>query len=121
MVWNVNIFEQCEVISAEILSDDVDPITYDYYRNVKKGFAPKNAPTYIDRAKAAEKPEKKDNAKYRCAVCGHIYDPALGDPASGIEPGTAFEDIPDDWMCPVCGVGKEDFEKQQESLKFDFR
>ncbi len=48
--------------------------------------------------------------KYVCTVCGYIYDPELGDPDSGIAPGTAFEDVPDDWVCPVCFVGKEDFE-----------
>lgn len=48
--------------------------------------------------------------KYRCNVCGYIYDEALGDPDSGIQPGTKFEDLPDDWTCPVCGVTKEDFE-----------
>ncbi len=49
--------------------------------------------------------------KYICTVCDYVYDPELGDPDSGIEPGTAFEDIPEDWVCPLCGVGKEDFEK----------
>lgn len=48
--------------------------------------------------------------RYICSVCGHIYDPTVGDPASGAAPGTAFEDISDDWVCPVCGVGKEMFE-----------
>jgi len=48
--------------------------------------------------------------KYVCSACGYVYDPAVGDPDSGVAPGTAFEDIPDDWVCPVCGVGKEDFE-----------
>lgn len=48
-------------------------------------------------------------AKYICDVCGYIYDPEVGDPDGGIEPGTAFEDIPEDWVCPVCGVGKDDF------------
>ncbi len=48
--------------------------------------------------------------KYRCVVCGYIYDPELGDPAGGIAPGTAFENLPDDWQCPICLVGKEDFE-----------
>ena len=58
------------------------------------------------------KPFKNTNVmkKYICTVCEYIYDPAQGDPDSGIEPGTAFEDIPDDWTCPLCGVGKEDFE-----------
>ncbi|MEI6436594.1 MAG: rubredoxin [Bacteroidota bacterium] len=49
--------------------------------------------------------------KYKCAICGYIYDPAVGDPASGIAPGTPFEEIPDDWVCPICGVGKGDFVK----------
>lgn len=49
--------------------------------------------------------------KYICTVCGYVYDPELGDPDSGIVAGTAFEDIPDDWVCPECGVGKEDFEE----------
>ena len=44
-----------------------------------------------------------------CDVCGYIYDPEVGDPDGGIAPGTAFEDIPDDWVCPICGVGKDDF------------
>ncbi|MCF6176278.1 MAG: rubredoxin [Victivallaceae bacterium] len=47
--------------------------------------------------------------KYVCDVCGYVYDPELGDPDAGIAPGTAFEDIPDDWCCPECGVGKDDF------------
>ena len=48
--------------------------------------------------------------KYICTVCDFIYDPEIGDPEGGIEPGKQFEDIPDDWVCPLCGVGKEDFE-----------
>jgi rubredoxin len=52
--------------------------------------------------------------KYKCIVCGYIYDPVEGDPDSGIEPGTAFEDIPDDWQCPVCGITKRDFELLDE-------
>lgn len=50
--------------------------------------------------------------KYVCKICGYVYDPAKGDPDSGIAPGTKFEDLPADWVCPLCGVGKEDFEKQ---------
>ncbi len=49
--------------------------------------------------------------KYRCTVCGYIYDPAAGDPAGGIKPGTPFEKLPDTWVCPECGVGKDMFEK----------
>jgi rubredoxin len=50
--------------------------------------------------------------KWVCTVCGYIYDPAVGDPISGIEAGTAFEDLPNDWICPECGVGKEFFEEE---------
>ena len=50
-------------------------------------------------------------AEYRCTVCGYIYDPAKGDPDGGIAAGTAFSDLPDDWVCPECGVGKDLFEK----------
>ncbi|MGY8891832.1 MAG: rubredoxin [Pseudomonadales bacterium] len=46
-----------------------------------------------------------------CSPCGHIYDPEAGDPDGGVPPGTAFEDIPDDWTCPVCGARKCDYEK----------
>ena len=48
--------------------------------------------------------------KYQCLVCDHIYDPKDGDPDGGIKHGTRFEDIPDDWVCPVCGAEKSDFE-----------
>ncbi|MDR2102290.1 MAG: rubredoxin [Treponema sp.] len=47
--------------------------------------------------------------KYICDVCGYVYDPAAGDPDSGIPPGTPFEKIPADWVCPLCGVGKDSF------------
>ncbi|MFC1884192.1 rubredoxin [Thermodesulfobacteriota bacterium] len=50
--------------------------------------------------------------KYVCGVCGYVYDPEDGDPDNGIEPGTAFEDLPDDWTCPVCGASKDQFEKE---------
>lgn len=49
--------------------------------------------------------------KYICKVCGYIYDPANGDPDNDIAPGTAFEDIPDSWVCPLCGAPKSEFEK----------
>ncbi len=51
--------------------------------------------------------------KYKCTVCGHVYDPAEGDPDSGIAPGTAFEDLPDDWECPVCQVSKDEYEPME--------
>ncbi|HDS59451.1 MAG TPA: rubredoxin [Thermoplasmatales archaeon] len=49
--------------------------------------------------------------KYVCTVCGYVYDPKEGDPDGGIEPGTPFHDIPDHWVCPVCGAPKDQFEK----------
>jgi rubredoxin len=48
--------------------------------------------------------------KYECTVCGYIYDPAKGDPDYGVEPGTPFEELPDDWVCPECGATKDMFE-----------
>ena len=48
--------------------------------------------------------------RYICKICGYVYDPVEGDPDSGIEAGTAFKDIPEDWVCPLCGVGKDEFE-----------
>lgn len=51
--------------------------------------------------------------KYECTVCGYVYDPADGDPDNGIDPGTEFEDLPDDWVCPVCGATKDQFERIQ--------
>ncbi len=47
--------------------------------------------------------------KYECDLCGYVYDPAEGDSDNGIAPGTPFEDLPEDWVCPLCGAGKEDF------------
>lgn len=52
--------------------------------------------------------------KYECTVCGYIYDPAVGDEDSGIEPGTSFEALPEDWVCPLCGAEKSDFEPYED-------
>jgi len=49
--------------------------------------------------------------KYECTICGYIYDPKKGDPDSGVKPGTAFSDLPDDWVCPECGADKDAFER----------
>ena len=51
--------------------------------------------------------------KYVCSICSYVYDPEVGDPDAGIEPGTKFEDLPDDWVCPECGAIKEQFEKEE--------
>ena len=69
-------------------------MTYKYYHENRKGTSPKNAPTFIE--------EKKKDA-YRCTVCGYIYDNEKEE--------IPFEELPDDWVCPRCGVGKELFEK----------
>jgi len=86
------------------------PMTYDYYHEVKRGTTPETAPTFIK-----EEDVKKgggDMQKYRCTICNYIYDPAAGDPASGVKPGTPFEKLPDDWVCPVCGADKSQFVKE---------
>lgn len=53
--------------------------------------------------------QEENVKKYICGACGYVYDPAYGDPDGGIAPGTPFEKLPDDWVCPQCGVGKEEF------------
>ena len=94
------------VVDAEVLTDDVC-MTYEYYHQVKRGVTPKTAPSYIEEKKV----EATGLGKYRCTVCGWIYDPEIGDPDGGIAPGTPFEQVPDDWVCPVCGAAKSAFEK----------
>lgn len=64
-----------------------------------------------DKQTATTMEESTTMDKYECQACGYIYDPAKGDPDSGIAAGTAFADLPDDWVCPVCGASKDDFEK----------
>ena len=71
-------------------------------------------PKYI---KEENKKEEGKMEKYKCTVCGYVYDPEKGDPDSGIKPGTLFEELPDDWVCPVCGAGKDKFEKEEVSDK----
>ena len=74
------------------------PMTYAYYHKVVKGKAPKNAPTYIE-----EKIEKSEGKKYKCVLCGYIYDDA--------KEQVKFENLPDDWKCPLCGANKSMFEE----------
>lgn len=98
-----------KVVDADVLSDD-EPMTYAFYHKIKGGKSPKTAPTFI--AEKNENIEKEIKMKkYRCKICGYIYDPEKGDPDSGIEPGTPFEEIPDDWVCPICGTSKTNFEE----------
>ncbi len=121
------------LITGEVLESDVisgeEPLTYDYYREKYRMFSPKNAPTYVDREKLEQEsvPEKKkkseepledeheiirdENGVYICLICGFRYDPEEGDPTMGIPPGTPFEDLPEDYKCPICNAGKEYFRK----------
>ncbi len=98
-----------EIVDADILQEG-EPMTYAYYHEVKKGKSPKTAPTYVKEEK--NKKEESNMKKYVCTVCGYVYDPEVGDPDNGIAPGTSFEELPDDWVCPVCGVGKDSFEEE---------
>jgi flavin reductase (DIM6/NTAB) family NADH-FMN oxidoreductase RutF/rubredoxin len=106
------------VFIVEITGSDVlktgKPLTYAVYQDVKKGKAPKNAPTYKGDSSAKEEPIKEKTKgenmqKYVCGVCGYIYDPEKGDSEGGIPAGTSFEKLPDSWTCPVCGAGKDEF------------
>ena len=102
-----------EVVDADVIDQSQPPLTYAYYRDVKKGKSPKNAPTYVEPAQN-EPPSKSpaSSDKYVCGTCGYVYDPAVGDPDAGIPAGTRFEDLPEDWVCPVCRAAKADFAKQ---------
>jgi len=117
-----------EVVDADVLSGE-EPLTYDYYREKYKMLAPKNAPTYIEKEKLESEvvPEpvvkiednkepqseqvNEDLSAYTCKICGFQYNPEEGDPALGIPPGTPFEDLPEDYRCPICNAGKEYFSK----------
>jgi flavin reductase (DIM6/NTAB) family NADH-FMN oxidoreductase RutF/rubredoxin len=110
-----------KLLHSEVIDHDAEPITYLYYRKVKKAVAPKNAPTYVDKSRLDNKSETKpetgalrksgrpDSGKHQCTACGYVYDEQEGDPENGIATGTSFEDLPDSWVCPVCGTEKEDF------------
>ena len=85
-------------------------------------FLKKKSSKEPEKADAEKKPAgeghdpfpKAKPAKWKCLTCGYVYDPEVGDPDSGIAPGTRFEDIPDDWVCPTCGVGKDSFKPVEE-------
>jgi flavin reductase (DIM6/NTAB) family NADH-FMN oxidoreductase RutF/rubredoxin len=97
-----------QVVEGEVLNDK-KTLTYEYYQQVKRGTTPKTAPSYVEVKKEA--PPAPKAAKYKCGVCGYIYDPEVGDPDSGIKAGTPFEALPANWTCPVCGADKSQFEK----------
>ncbi len=85
-----------ELADAQMIAEG-EPLSYDYYRKAKKGVTPKNAPSYIKK----EKTKKSEGKIYKCNVCGHIYD--------NNKEKTKFEDLPEDWTCPTCGVSKSEF------------
>ncbi len=85
-----------ELADAQMIAEG-EPLSYDYYRKEKKGVTPKNAPSYIKK----EKTKKSEGKIYKCNVCGHIYD--------NNKEKTKFEDLPEDWTCPTCGVSKSEF------------
>ncbi|MBC7216580.1 MAG: rubredoxin [Candidatus Caldatribacterium sp.] len=95
-----------EVVETDFVNAEANPMTYGYYRDVKGGKVPRTAATYKE-----EKVKPEEVGRYRCKVCGYIYDPRFGDPDSGIPAGTRFADLPDTWVCPICGVGKDQFER----------
>lgn len=66
----------------------------------------------VENAGAPLNKEEGNMTKYICQVCGYVYDPAVGDEDNGIAPGTSFEALPEDWVCPLCGVGKDQFEAE---------
>jgi rubredoxin/flavin reductase (DIM6/NTAB) family NADH-FMN oxidoreductase RutF len=101
-----------KIVACETVDDNKIPMTYTYYRDVKGGRTPRTAATYIEKKKpkGVSKQGANKMKKYKCLMCGYIYDPAVGDPDNDVEAGTAFEDLPDDWVCPDCGVGKDEFE-----------
>lgn len=98
-----------EVVGARVVSQET-PMTYAYYHKVKGGKSPKTAPTYVeDKMEKPEEERREEMKRYVCEVCGYVYVPTKGDPDNGVAPGTAFEDLPEDWVCPVCGAGKDQF------------
>jgi flavin reductase (DIM6/NTAB) family NADH-FMN oxidoreductase RutF len=90
-----------ELMNSEIIDDTKAPMTYSFYRQTRKGAAPKNAPTYIDKSKLRSNLQAKAFKKYECTACGYIYDEAIE--------VKLFSDLPVDWTCPICGTPKEDF------------
>jgi len=90
-----------EIIENNLIDASGEPLTYAYYRDVKNGKAPKNAPTYINKDQAGASGQKK----YQCQICGHVYDPAENG-------GKDFADLGDDWTCPICSVDKSNFTMQ---------
>lgn len=100
-----------EVVQSKKLSDK-PVLTYAEYHLVKQGKAPKTAPNAIIYEEKLDKNYKGElGGKYRCKICGYVYDPERGDPENDIAAGTPFSSLPEGWVCPICGASKEEFEK----------
>ena len=97
----------CRVKNAELLKD-ATPMTYKHYHDIKRGKSTKAAQTQIENKIVTD---LKNSYKYKCRICGYIYDPNAGDLDLGIPAGTLFENLPDNWTCPICGAAKDMFEK----------
>ena len=90
-----------ELVQSVLLDKNKDPLTYIYYRQVRKGEAPANAPTYIDKSKFQVNKPAGNFKKYKCTSYGYLYDEE--------NENVRFSDLPDNWTCPVCGTEKSDF------------
>lgn len=111
-----------EVVDAEFLSEE-EPLTYRWYREKYKMFSPKHSPTFQDPVEPREEgrqttgldipePAKATGDSPRvCVICGFVYDPEKGDPTLGIPPGTTFDELPEDYRCPICNATKEYFKE----------
>jgi len=97
-----------QIIECDTITED-EPMTYAYYHQIKGGKSPKTAPTYVK--EEMENVKKAAGNRYVCKVCGYIYDPEKKDPESGVKPETPFEELPENWVCPICNAPKEEFEK----------
>jgi len=92
-----------ELVQSEVIDGTKEPLTYDYFRKVKKGMAPKNAPTYIDKSKLENSGESENKYQHKCKICNYIYNDATET--------VPFSELPDDWKCPICGAAKSEFIK----------
>lgn len=99
-----------EVLDGVIIDPEAREMTYRYYHEVLKGVAPKNAPTFIEELAATEPADATGDEVHICTLCKYEYHKTKG--SGTIAAGTSFEDIPGDWVCPICGAGKEKFVKQ---------
>ncbi len=96
-----------EVIDFGMLSSYEEPLDYAWYRDTYKAASPSRAPTYVaTNEESLPVDGSPTSPMYDCAICEYVYNPKRGDPSNGIPPGTPFEELPEDWLCPVCGAGK---------------